>query len=162
DRSPIADDFKIETHPRGGKPVQYFTYETYTPSNPQANPSLPQQHNNGQRKPWAPFVKRLDFEVAEFMRDAGLNRRQMNCLLTLINNVRQQPKEFTLVDAKHVREMWKIAAEQCNVGLKPVKVEAEYKDEAIEYMVWASDLWESWALQLLKDPVYIHKMHWDA
>jgi Plavaka transposase len=49
-----------------------------------------------------------------------------------------------------------------NMQLKPVTVEAEYKDEAVEYTVWASDLWESWALQLLKDPVYIHKMHWDA
>lgn len=118
-RSPILDDFKVESHPRAQKPTQYFTYENYTTSNPSVNPSVPQQHSNAQGKPWAPFVKRLDFEVAEFMKQAGLNRKQMNSLLSLITDIRQQPKEFTLVDAKHVREMWKIAAEHCNVGVRP-------------------------------------------
>ncbi|KAH6895078.1 hypothetical protein BKA70DRAFT_1570479 [Coprinopsis sp. MPI-PUGE-AT-0042] len=160
-RLPAEDDFKVESHPRTQKAPRYFTYDAYTTSLPRVDP-LAFQSRYKDRKPWAPYVKRLDFEISEWMRHTGLNRQQIDGLLSIIHQVRKMPKEVTLVDSQHVLEMWDITAEHCNIGLKPSIVKAEYQEEMKEFTVWGSDLWESWAMKLLKDPVHIHAMQWDA
>jgi hypothetical protein len=122
-RDPTEHDFKVETHPRAEKRAKYFPYDSYTPSPPPIDPAILKAHSFNKPKHWAPFVKRLDFEVVEFMRNVGLNRKQMNTLITLVNQIKAKPRDFTLVDAKNVREMWKISAEHCNVGVRiPVTI----------------------------------------
>jgi hypothetical protein len=32
----------------------------------------------------------------------------------------------------------------------------------MEYVVWGADLWDPWVMKLLKDPVHIRAMQWDA
>ncbi|KAH6880554.1 hypothetical protein BKA70DRAFT_1447131 [Coprinopsis sp. MPI-PUGE-AT-0042] len=128
---------------------------------PASNP-LGFQDRYRDRKPWAPYVKRLDFELSEWMRLTGLNRKQIDSLLTIVHQICKMPKEVTLVDSQHILEMWDISAEHCNIGLKRTQFKANYRDEEMQYTVWGSDLWEAWALKLLKDPVHIRAMQWDA
>lgn len=116
-RLPIEDDFKVQSHPRAQRRTRYHTYDSYTTSLPRYDPKAFQARYKD-RKPWAPYVKRLDFELSEWMRRTGLNRKQIDALLSIIHQIRSMPKEVTLVDSRHVLEMWDISAEQFDIGVR--------------------------------------------
>jgi len=47
-------------------------------------------------QPWRFFPTRLDFEIAKFMLDANMNRKQSVALLSLIKKCIQEPDNFNL------------------------------------------------------------------
>ena len=47
-------------------------------------------------KPWLPFRSREDFEFAELVNDAALNRPQIDKLIKLIQQCQKNPDSFTL------------------------------------------------------------------
>ncbi|KAG2011543.1 hypothetical protein CC2G_011650 [Coprinopsis cinerea AmutBmut pab1-1] len=108
------DDIKIETHPTSGKPTSFYAYEDYTSSLPEITPrsrTYPSVH------PWSPFHTLLDFQIAEFMEEIGLNEGQMGCLLTLIQKAVKMPSTFTLVDGKDVRDTWEAGQLMYDTGV---------------------------------------------
>lgn len=106
-RPPQEDDFLVESHPRSKKAPVFTLYEGYTESLPHPDPSV---HQERRRLPWSPFQNRLDFELAAFMRQTGLDERQMDKLLSLISRISSTPNDFSLIDSQQVTELWKISA----------------------------------------------------
>jgi hypothetical protein len=103
-RLPIKHDFKVQSHPRAQRCTRYHTYDSYTTSLPHHDPKAFQARYKD-RKPWAPYVKRLDFKLSEWMHHTGLNHKQIDALLLIVHQIRSMPKEVTLVDLQHVLEM---------------------------------------------------------
>jgi hypothetical protein len=116
-RPPQEDDFLVETHPSTNKPVAFTSYEGYTDSLPTPDPSI---HQERRRLPWAPFQNRLDFELAAFMRQTGLDAHQMDKLLSLVSRISETPDKFSLVDSQQVKELWQLSANDHHSRVRPI------------------------------------------
>ena len=103
---PHADDIKVEYHPRSNRHTEVFAFEDYHHNQPSAeSESAPCD-----REPWRPFRSRTDFEFAELILEATLNKEQTDMLLKLVCNVQQQPDSFTLTTHAELMEMWEQAS----------------------------------------------------
>lgn len=88
---------------------QFSDYGREEPE-PQVQPA------DANRKPWAPFRTRLDFELSELMLEAALNRQQISKLISLIHRSQAQEEEDEGITIKSVSDLeatWKIAAKRC-------------------------------------------------
>ena len=94
------DDIKIEYHPKSGEQEKVFRFHEYTDSCPA--PSVPPN-----KEPWKPFRTRLDFEVAELLLDARMNKKHTSRLLALIHHSIEDPKSLTLLGScTGLKELW--------------------------------------------------------
>ncbi|TEB31163.1 hypothetical protein FA13DRAFT_1629677, partial [Coprinellus micaceus] len=162
-----VDDFKIEPHPRNaaGSKTRFCAYEDYTTDLPPPKQPAPAATSRPKPKttnpPWFPFKTRKDFEFAELMQDAGVNTKQLDAIVLLINKIVKNPEEFTFQDGQHVSDTWKAATTAHGHGLKEVEVEAEYDGEIIKFPVWRMDT-EKWMLDILYSPALRSKLRFDA
>ncbi|KAF8837802.1 hypothetical protein BDN67DRAFT_991595 [Paxillus ammoniavirescens] len=130
-------DFKTEYHPRSKCLTLFQTsdeFHVHNTSKPPPNPT-----------PWCPFRCKGDFEFAEIVLEASLNKRQVESLLDLISCVAKGEAEVTFVNEP---ELWKLcdwAAEE----LTPNGVQFErFYDEP-----WTADSW--WDIQNVVAFVFI-------
>ena len=61
-------------------------------------------------KPWRPFHSREDFEFAELVHNAALNRNQIDALVKLIRQCEKSPGSFTFEGFQDVEKSWKDAS----------------------------------------------------
>jgi len=174
------DDIRLVFHPNTGIPPQYYHFDDYcgTESTPDVS-SLPQSPERGEGDmPWRPFSTKLDFEMAEVMLDAHMNAAQIKRMLALVHEVVRHPETFTLVNLKHLSDIWDVARKtrtemvsntflgqilMTDLALQFSKktIRVQYKDEELEYDVYLRPIW-SWCLELLRDKGTVSQFVWDA
>jgi hypothetical protein len=93
------DDIKVEYHPKSGKQEKVFRFHQYTDLCPGL--SVPPD-----KEPWKPFHTCLDFEVAELLLDARMNKKQTSRLLSLIHRCIKDPESFTLSNSDELDKVW--------------------------------------------------------
>src|ERR1700722_3856232 len=69
------DDIRTEYHPKSGRRNKTERFHKYKRSVAPENVSPPQN-----KEPWRPFISREDFEFAEVVLDAALNKDKVNTL----------------------------------------------------------------------------------
>lgn len=68
-------------------------------------------------KPWLPFETRLNFELAELINDARLNRPQISRLFAIIEDIIARPEDLTIRSHTQLKKAWKVAEDtQTSVG----------------------------------------------
>lgn len=104
-----VDNIKLEYHPSSG-----ITPEVYSFNDFKCRPPTSSAPPN--KRPWAPFKSRLEFEVAELALEACLNNDQTDRLITLCNRCASQSEKFTFQNHKDIRERWD-AVSHCTTGV---------------------------------------------
>ena len=90
-RVPKDGDIVIEYHPHSKKGTRIVSVEEFKASlSDDSEPTAPPDD-----KPWRPFQSREDFEFAELVHDAALNRPQIERLIKLIQRCQDAPGAFT-------------------------------------------------------------------
>lgn len=90
-RAPKASDFVIEYHPHSKRATRIISTEEFKASLiDNSVPTSPPDDN-----PWRPFRSREDFEFAELVHDASLNRPQIERFIKLIQCCQDAPGAFT-------------------------------------------------------------------
>ncbi|KAF8157464.1 hypothetical protein K438DRAFT_1910064 [Mycena galopus ATCC 62051] len=120
----------------------------------------PQRRNPIHKKPWAPFRTRLDFEIAEFVQDAMLNKNQINVLLSLIQRCSKNPEGWTLQSQADLEKQWTFASEICT-EFQQFEVTVPYKQEERKFEMYAHPLWR-WAMDIVQDPHLADFFPWTA
>lgn len=68
-------------------------------------------------KPWLPFETRLNFELAELINDARMNRPQISRLFAIIEDIIARPEDLTIRSHTQLKKAWKVAEDtQTSVG----------------------------------------------
>lgn len=113
--TPELDDFLTEYHPSSERPsvVEHFEDYGHTQSNDRSSAAPPNEH------PWEPFQSLLDFEMAELILEAGLNKNQTNRLLSLIDRCVGGKEKFSIKNENQLSQYWDLASPKC------VKVESD-------------------------------------
>lgn len=57
-------------------------------------------------EPWLPFCSREDFEFAEIVHDAAMNRQQIDNLIKFVHRCQQDPGKFTLENFHDLKKSW--------------------------------------------------------
>lgn len=91
---------KTQYHPHSHRAPKIQTFGEYMENS--LPPVIPEE------EPWKPFRSRLDFEVAEVVLEAALNRSQINQLIKLIHRAAESNEydPFTLKNAGDLNDMW--------------------------------------------------------
>ena len=112
---PQLDDFQMEYHPSSGRPsvVEHFEDYGHERSNPHSSTPPSTQ-------PWQPFQSLLDFETAELILEAGLNKNQTNRLLSLIARCMKGEEKFTIKNEKQLSKYWELASSKCVKVFVPI------------------------------------------
>ncbi|TFK17078.1 hypothetical protein FA15DRAFT_650584 [Coprinopsis marcescibilis] len=97
-------DVRITSHPNTGKPVKMHRFLDYQPGL-SGDYSL----SSIDTEPWRPFRTRLDFEIAELVQDARMNKKQTKRLISLIQECVSNPKEFTIINEPDLSKTWEEA-----------------------------------------------------
>jgi hypothetical protein len=85
-------DIVVEYHPHSGKTPQFLGSEGFKASlGNRSDPMKPPDDN-----PWGPFRSREDFEFADIVHDANLNRPQIERLIKFIRRCENTPGSFTI------------------------------------------------------------------
>ena len=109
-----AGDIVIEYHPHSKKPTRILSSEEFKASlSDDSEPTEPQDD-----KPWLPFDSREDFEFAEFINDATLNKTQVEKLIKLIRRCQDAPGSFTIKNYNHLKD----SLERASKLLTPVTI----------------------------------------
>lgn len=98
-------DIKVEYHPASGKRYQILSHSAYNKEQEQIDASATE------KTPWRGFSTRDDFELAEFVLEAGLNEALVRRLLKIIDRVREGESELTVNSYKDITEGWAAVAE---------------------------------------------------
>jgi len=107
-------DIKIIYHPNARLPNRYLTADAY-----REECETFRRLSNGAEKrshsPWSPFQSRLDYEVAQLMLEAGMNKAFVDRMIRLFHRCKAASKDddFTLEGYDHVRKLWDLAAHKC-------------------------------------------------
>jgi hypothetical protein len=101
------DDIRTEFHPASGKDPVIEHFKDYGRAKDFAYNDPPNP------KPWAPFESRLDFEIAELILLAALNREQTKTLISLFNRVADGREEFSLRSHDDIKKKWEKASNIC-------------------------------------------------
>lgn len=87
-----AGDILIEYHPHSGKVTRILSPEEFKESLGDRSEPTDQPDD----EPWRPFRSREDFEFADFVHDAALNRTQIEWLMKFVQHCQDTPGSFTL------------------------------------------------------------------
>jgi hypothetical protein len=101
------DDIRTEFHPASGKEPVITHFEDYGHAEEFAYKNPPDP------RPWAPFESRLDFEIAELILFAALNKEQTTKLISLMKRVAEGAEEFTLRSHDDIKKRWEKASDKC-------------------------------------------------
>lgn len=97
---PEIGHVRTQYHPHSHRAPKIQTFGEYMEDSP---PLV-----TPEEEPWKPFRSRLDFEVAEVVLEAALNRSQTDRLIKLIHRAAEcnDYDPFTLKNAGNLNEMW--------------------------------------------------------
>ena len=96
------DDVRVEYHPSSGRRAEVFKSNKYPPLAPEGSTIV-------EPEPWAPFRTREDFEFAEAVLDAGMNKKQMAALIKLFHKCIKGDGSFTISSPKDLLDMLNVA-----------------------------------------------------
>jgi hypothetical protein len=102
--SASPSDFKTEFHPQSKKAPLFQSYEEFRHYSSQQQPLF--------EEPWQPFSCHGDFEFAEIVLEAGLNKAQINGLLSLIARISEGSAKVTFKNDSDLHCAWNCAAMQ--------------------------------------------------
>lgn len=124
------NDIKVVYHPSSGRQTDIYTFEYYCngpDSEATALNSSTATPLNSDKRPWAPFPTRTDFELAEVMLDGHLNRQQINRILTVFrkanptdsnNNSEVSDNRLTIQNAADLTHIWDQALKTRATGVR--------------------------------------------
>ncbi|KAG8221457.1 hypothetical protein J3R82DRAFT_1663 [Butyriboletus roseoflavus] len=92
------DSFKMEYYSKASHATEYESFSTYRRQSFQ--PSLSDD------APWAPFLSRVDFEIAEVTHQSTMSKGQINQLLKLIWSIAGGQLGFTLRSYNDITNAW--------------------------------------------------------
>lgn len=94
------DSFKTEYHPKSGRAAEYESFSSYGKRS--FPPTLPDD------APWAPFLSRVDFEIAELTHQSAMSKEQIDHLLKIIWLISDASGQsgFTLRSSNDVANAW--------------------------------------------------------
>jgi len=102
----IIDDIKVEYHPSSGRQTEIHHFGDYKQSN-----SEPVPLDN--TTPWWPFSSRLDFEFAELVHEAALNKKQIDRLIGLFHKSSEDNSQrLSFKSHSDVQASWHAASER--------------------------------------------------
>jgi len=149
------NDIKTIYHQNSGREDEISHFSDYN-----TKPSQ-QQSDWTDSKPWFPFQRRIDFEIAEFALKAALNHEQTDTLLSLFHRV-QSGETTTLNNHAHIKKTWRKASEVLALtSFQKTVLSVPYRNEELSFDFWYRPLWD-WALDLLRDPLLAPHFVWDA
>ncbi|KAI0681797.1 hypothetical protein C8T65DRAFT_598069, partial [Cerioporus squamosus] len=148
------DDFKVEFHPHASSTPKFSRFEDFKKDNEVRPPPVVP------RKPWVPFKSRIDFEFSEFCAEAGLNTKQVDSVLQLVQRIVADPKQLSFRSAADVRAAWENAKTH-QPAFEKVVISVPYNKSTLEYDVHCRSLWQ-WALALIRDPTLAQHITWHA
>jgi hypothetical protein len=110
------DDIRTEFHPASGKEPVVAHFEDYGHTKEFTYTDPPNL------RPWAPFQSRLDFEIAELILLAALNKEQTTKLISLLKRVAEGDEEFTLESHADIKKKWEGASDICTQVSQTTKI----------------------------------------
>ncbi|KAF7967708.1 hypothetical protein HWV62_33335 [Athelia sp. TMB] len=152
------DDIRTEYHPKTGCAACVAHFDEY------GREETTSSTRSIDETPWAPFFRtRLDFELAEVMQEAALNREQISRLISLIHQARlhKDGEGFTITSYSDLKSSWDNAAAVLSVPFVPRTVSVPYKQGERSYELHFRPLFR-WALSLVDHPRLAHEFRWDA
>nr|GAT48876.1 predicted protein [Mycena chlorophos] len=141
-------------HPDSGRETVYQTRYDYRKSR-----MPPKRRAATNSKPWQPFSSRLDFEVADFVQRAMLNKGQTEALISLIRRCASNIDNFTLHTQRDLERVWDLAAGTVTKFVRST-VKVDFQDASQNFEMHAKPLW-SWALDIIRDPQLADFLVWD-
>ena len=113
-RAPKAGDIIIEYHPHSKRDTRIVSTEEFKASLiDDSDPTSPPDD-----EPWRPFRSREDFEFAELVHDASLNRSQIEKFIKLIRRCQDAPGSLTFKNHNDL----KVSLETASKMLTPVNI----------------------------------------
>lgn len=177
-QTPNVGDIVIEYHPHSGKERRFFGPEEYKASlRDDSGPTGPPDD-----EPWRPFRTRKDFEFAEQVNDAALNRPQTEKLIKFVRSCQGDDRTdlFTIRNYSDLKDSLENAsklltpvimndlphseptyAHAPDLKFKHHVVEHEFDGEKRTYDTWCRPLW-GWILDHLINPEVVRHFEWDA
>ncbi|KAL4069123.1 hypothetical protein J3A83DRAFT_4359154 [Scleroderma citrinum] len=110
--------------------------------------------------PWKPFKTQGDHHFTEIALDAGLNKAQVDGLLTLFSLVSQRKEQVTITTNAKLQKVCDNMGAELTPFSKHI-VSAPYKGKSMEFKVHTKLMWD-WALNLLTNPQSAPHFVWDA
>ncbi|KIK46619.1 hypothetical protein CY34DRAFT_21850 [Suillus luteus UH-Slu-Lm8-n1] len=110
--------------------------------------------------PWTPFKSRADFEFAEIVHQATLDKDQTDRLLKLLWRIVDGNTNFTLKSHADLSKAWDLAASQMTPFEKHI-IPIKHKKDTLEFDMHAWPLW-NWAMDLLSEPLLAPHFVWDV
>ncbi|KAK0492346.1 hypothetical protein EDD18DRAFT_1358011 [Armillaria luteobubalina] len=154
-------------HPSSGWPTQIVHFKDYRLSSTFQHVEPPIDTH-----PWRPFASRCDFELAEFILNAALTKKQMKTLFELLNleAASNRSTEFNIRSPKDFKEHWdravnlitpfeKSTAEFVGMGtgIDPEpSVRASFHWDAVQLSKWNGDAFEKFV-----DEPWMAQAFWD-
>ncbi|KAG1860911.1 hypothetical protein F4604DRAFT_1893733 [Suillus subluteus] len=150
-----VDDIKCEYHPSSGITPEVHAFNEFkrrpTPLVSSAPPN---------KRPWAPFKSRLEFEIAELALEACLNNDQTDRLIKFCNRCTSRQEKFMFQNHKDIHKRWD-AVSHCTTGFTQDVISVPYDDTIRQFDLYYWDLCE-WAADLLRDPRLFPHMVFDV
>ncbi|KAI6111227.1 hypothetical protein F5141DRAFT_1188410 [Pisolithus sp. B1] len=100
--------------------------------------------------PWYPFQSHFDFEFAELVLEAALNKEQVNHFLKLLKSVCSTTEAFTINEYNDIQNTWKAASHHMTAFKEVVCVDG-VDGKPHGFVMYYCSLWD-WAHNLLKHP----------
>ncbi|KAG1804751.1 uncharacterized protein HD556DRAFT_1532868 [Suillus plorans] len=145
------DDIKVEHHPHSGIETKVHAFSNFHRRPAISSVDTPPDHH-----PWCPFQSRLEFEVAEFALEVGLNNEQTDRLINICHRCSVRKDKFMLRNYKDIHNLTFLKVQ----FMKEV-ISVPYNSEMQAFDVYYRDLWEL-ATDLLRDPHLFPHFMFDA
>ncbi|KAK0435646.1 hypothetical protein EV421DRAFT_1892516 [Armillaria borealis] len=152
------DDIRTIYHPSSGRATWIDHFEDY-----RSHPAFQYSQPPIDPHPWRPFASRRNFELAEFILDAALTKKQMKTMFGLLKpeaTSNQDSAEFNIRSPKEFKEHWDHAVNLITPFEKST-VSVSLRGKDYTYDVYQRNLW-TWALDLIQDPTLELHFVWDA
>ncbi|KAK0209611.1 hypothetical protein IW262DRAFT_1468882 [Armillaria fumosa] len=152
------DNIQTIYHPSSGRATQIDHFEDY-----RSRPAFQYSQPPIDPHPWCPFASCHNFELAEFILDTALTKKQMKTLFRLLKPEaasNQDNPEFNIHTPKEFKEHWDLAVNMITAFEKST-VTVLLRGSDYTYDVYRQNLW-TWALDLIQDPTLEPHFVWDA
>ncbi|KAI0027107.1 hypothetical protein K488DRAFT_74803 [Vararia minispora EC-137] len=149
------DKIRIRYHPRSNRPDDIIDFKDYSARKGPTASFVPD------KEPWKPaFQTREDFELAEIMLEASMNRTLGDRLLSVIQACISGNGKVTFSKFSDVMDAWDLAALRV-APFEKHSISVPYKGRDHSFDVWARSPLQ-WAFDLLEQPQLAQEMVWDA
>ena len=103
---PELDSICMEYHPHSQRSPKLAKLEDFR----QQEPVEVRPPKSSLEDPWRPFQSRADFEFAELVLEAALNKRQVEKLIDIFERCKSGQDSFLIKNHKDLHDLWKYAS----------------------------------------------------